>query len=371
MMKPVGLLVCVMMMSVPGADDLRALIEEALDQPVQMEIEDRPLADAFETIAEQTGVQLTISPWTLELLPYGENTKVSATMRNISLREGLSSLAAPLGLEFEVRERSIEVLPKSALLRIGRQATWDELDTLAALNGTDFQGDASAIDRLGGKLQFRIGQTDGWPPLRAAIQRVGAGPGDEVLTLACDSLDWTWYPWGKQITVVPKSEQLRRQLDWPVSIRLSHRKLMEALQAIGQQAGVTVRAEPGAIASLPLQTRENFSLYLENKTASDALELVSATTGLGYRVEADAVVFYQPGAASAGPEPAEGGSRRTSGPYVGKIALPPSPDGTQVEIFIRESDLSAETNRLRKKYIERADEAIRKALQDLEQSSAP
>lgn len=370
-MRPVGLFLCVMLASLSAGDDLRALIEEALDQRVQLEIQDRPLTEAFEVVAAETGVEVTVSPWALELLPYGQNTKVSATMRNISLREGLSRLTVPLGLWFEVRERAIEVLPTPALMRIGRQASWDELDTLAALHGQRFQSDPAAIDQLAHKLQFRVGAVDGWPPLQTAIKQVGAGTGDEVLTLACDSLDWTWYPSGKQITVLPKSGQLRRQLDWPVSIRMTHRKLIEVLQAISQQAGVTVRAEPGAIASLPVQVRNNFMLHIENASGSVACEYVAAATGLGYRIDPDAVVFYHPGAAPSRPQPQDTKPRSASDPYVGKIALPPGPDGAQVEIFIRQSDLSSETNRLRRKYLQQADEAIRKALQDLEQSTGP
>jgi hypothetical protein len=171
--------------------------------------------------------------------------------------------------------------------------------------------------------------------------------------------------------VIPKTEQIRRQLEWPVSIRSSHKKLIDVVQTIGREVGVTVRTEPGVISALPLQTRENFSLYVENKTALEAIELVAATAGLGYRVDPDAVVFYHPGATADQTRLKADRPRAGSNAYVGKIALPPGPDGAQVEIFIRESDLSPETNRLRQKYIQRADQAIREALQRLEEPVGP
>ena len=284
---------CLTGASGPAGDDLQPLIEEALDQEVQLDIQDTPLEQAFQIIADKTGVVLSLAPEALELLPYGANTKVDdARMQKIPLREGLSLLTVPLGLRFQVRTRGIEVLPTPALARIGRRANWDELDTLAWLHALEFSKDPSGIDRLGERLQFQLGEIDdGWPPLANAIVRVGAGPGDQVLTLACDSLRWTWYPSNKQIVVLPKADQVRRQLNRKVSIRESHRKLIDVLQSVARQAGVAVRTEPGVIASLPVQTRNNFNLLLENKTAGYAFEVVGAATGLGYRVDSDGVVL--------------------------------------------------------------------------------
>ncbi|MHC4089423.1 MAG: hypothetical protein ACYSVY_03935 [Planctomycetota bacterium] len=184
MISQVSAFLSLLVASAAAGEDLQTLIEEALDQPVQLEIQDMPLDRAFETIATETGVVLTTAAEALDLLPYGANTEVTARMKNISLREGLSRLTVPLGLRFEVRDRGIEVLPTPALVRIGRRAKWDELDTLAWLHGLEFSKDRPPVDELGERLQFRVGEIDGWPPLRKAVQRVGAGPGDQVLTLA-------------------------------------------------------------------------------------------------------------------------------------------------------------------------------------------
>ena len=363
---------CLMAASASAGEDLQPLIEAALDQAVQLDIQDTPIEQAFETVAAETGVVVSIAPEALDLLPYGANTKVDARMQSIPLREGLAHLTAPLGLRFEVRAREIEVLPTPALSRIGRRATWDELDTLAWLHGLEFIKAPSAVERLGERLQFQVGDIDdGWAPLANAIGRVGAGPGDQVLTLACNSLDWTWYPRGKQIVVLPKIKQVRRQLERVISVRESHRKLIDVLQSIARAAGVPVRAEPGVIASLPVQTRNNFSLYVENKSAGDAFELVAATTGLGYRVDPDGVVFYHPGQApeTTGQELTAPPQRRPD-PYVGKLRIEAS-DGVVIELLLHESDLSPETNRLRRKYLERADQVIKEALLRLEASAAP
>ena len=360
---------CLLFAAVAAADDLEPLVEAALDQPVELNIQDTPLAEAFETVARETGVVVTVAPATFDLLPYGSDTKVNARMQNIPLRQGLMHLAAPLGLRFEVRGRGIDILPTAALLRIGRRATWDELDTLAWLSSLDFMADGSAAEQLAKRIQFRVGDVDGWPPLQRAVERVGAGPGDQVLTLAADSLDWTWYPQGNRIVVLTQSAQVERQLDGRVSIRQSHRKLIDVVQSIGRQVHLTIRADPGAIASLPIQTRDNFALHAENKTAREALEAVAASSGLGYRVEPDGVVFFHPG--QTAPSANTGASRaRSADPYVGKISVN-SPDGVVIELLLHESDLSEETNRLREKYLEQADEIIRQALLKWQASNRP
>ncbi|MHC4235484.1 MAG: hypothetical protein ACYSUQ_10250 [Planctomycetota bacterium] len=369
MISQVSAFLSLLVASAAAGEDLQTLIEEALDQPVQLEIQDMPLDRAFETIATETGVVLTTAAEALDLLPYGANTEVTARMKNISLREGLSRLTVPLGLRFEVRDRGIEVLPTPALVRIGRRAKWDELDTLAWLHGLEFSKDRPPVDELGERLQFRVGEIDGWPPLRKAVQRVGAGPGDQVLTLACDSLDWTWYPDGGRIAVLPLVDQIRRQLSRVVSIRESHRKLIDVLQVIARQAGVPIRADPSVIASLHVQLRDSFSLYVANTTAAEAFEVVTATTGLGYRIEPDGVVFHHPDkpAPSGAAQPVTQPPRPD--PYVGKIKVE-ALDGVVIELLLHESDLSPETNRLREKYLERADEIIKAALLRLEETAA-
>lgn len=368
-MKWFGTCCGLLLAALATADDLEPLVEAALDQPVELDIQDTPLAEAFETVARETGVVVTVAPATFDLLPYGADTKVNARMQNIPLRQGLRHLAAPLGLRFEVRARGIDILPTAALTRIGRRATWDELDTLAWLTSLDFMANRSAGDQLSKRIQFRVGDVDGWPPLQRAVERVGAGPGDQVLTLAADSLDWIWYPQGKRIVVLTKSAQIERQLDGLVSIRQSHRKLIAVVQSVGRQVHLTVRADPGAIASLPIQTRDNFSLHVENKTAREALEAVAASSGLGYRVEPDGVVFFHPG--QAVPSANTGTSRaRSADPYVGKISVT-GPDGVVIELLLHESDLSEETNRLREKYLEQADEIIRQALLKWQASNRP
>ena len=365
MMTLVRLLACFLLPTLAAGDDWRALVEEALDQRTDLDIENCPLTEAFDEVVKNTGVQVRVSQQTLDLLPYGRNTRMNARIQNMSLREGLMQMTAPLGLRFEVEDRGIVLLPRPALERIGRPATWDELETLAWLPKQEFGKNPTVLEELAGRLQFQVGEPDPWPMLGRAVRAVGAGRGDRVLTLACESLGWTWYPSGRHIAVVRLIDQ---QLRRPISVRQTSRKLIDVLQAIGQEAGVNVVCEPGVLAALPPQTRSNFSLYIENKPLGDALQLVAATTGLGFEVAPDAIVFFHPGMPEQGASPPPQPAARPADPYVGKITLPPGPDGVQIDLLIHESDLSPEVNELRLKYLERANQAIKEALLRLEQS---
>lgn len=359
--------ICLLLPVLGSGDDWRALVEEALDQVTELDIENRPIIEAFDTVVQNTGVQVSIAQETLDLLPYGPNTRLNAHIHNMTLREGLTQMAAPLGLRFEIGQRSLELVPASPLARLGRRATWEELDSLAALGQLELSHDSAQVDALANRFQFQVGEPDPWPLLRQAIVGAGAGRGDEVLTLACDALGWTWYPSGKHIVVVRKVDQQLRQV---ISLRQTGRHLTDVLQAIAGQAGLTIRCDPGAIAALPPQTSSNFSLYVENKSVADTLELVSATTGLGFEVLPDAVVFYNPSEqAGQAAQPAAGELSRPRDPYVGRISLPPGPDGISIELVIRESDLTPEVNELRLRHLKRANQAIKDALLRLEGSS--
>ena len=346
--------------------ELRPVVEQALDQPIDVQFEDALLSEAFETVSRETGVTVSIDPRVVDLLPYGPATEIrKVELRNLSLREGLVQLLAPMGMTFQVTDRGVEVLPTPGLQRLGRRATWPELKTLEWLAAARFNEDAGSLEALRRRVQFHVPQPDSWDLLSDAVKSVGAGPGTEVLEVAAGSLGWTWYPRGEQVVLLPLVDQMKRQLDVMISVRMSHRPLTEVLRHIGRQAGVVIRLGPGVADGLPIQTRKSFSLLADNVTAAEALEEIAGLTGLAYRIDADGVVLELSGGGSAPAAAAERGpGSRPRDPYVGKIAVP-DPSGTfQIEFLVRESDLSPEVNALRKQLIGEADEVIERALRE-------
>lgn len=344
--------------------DMRAIVEQVLDSPVELKLENVPINRAFDVIADSTAVRINMPPDVMALLPYGSDTRVNVELRNVTLRDGLEQLFAPLGMDFDVTDRGVDVLPGPGLARLGRSAKWSELGTIQWLESTPLT-DGVALELLHQRIQFRVPDPDPWPMLAGAIKKVGAGSAAELLEVAADSLGWTWYPWDEHIVVLPWAEQAKRQLDRLITVRKTHRPLVEVLQTVGREVGVPVRLAPGAAESLPPEVRSTFTLLAENVTASEALEQIAATSGLSYRIDEGGVVFEQPSAAREQDRTRPGGAvRRTRDAYVAKITVPDPSGIYQIELLVRESDLSPEVNALRQQMLDEANDVIEKALRD-------
>ncbi len=343
MMKYLVLLCWTVGPAVGQTPDIRNVVEQALDQSVELDLTDVTVVDAFSLIAEQTGVEISVSPATLALLPHGPETIISVAMPGIALRSGLEELFAHLALTYENVGRGIAVSPTEAARRVGRRLSWPELDTLYMLHDARWSQAPERLEELRGRLQFRVSGNDTWSELRAAIQRVGAGRGDEVLELACRAIGWTWYPSGVEIVVLDATDQLRRQLESIVNLHHRNQPLVDVLRELGRQVGVSIQLAPGVIGSLPRQTRENLTLIAEQSTAIHALDAIADTTGLAYRVEADGVTFYSTGTPKPRPPPQV---QRVDDPYVATIRLQSDGGGYEYAILLRESDLTPECRRL-------------------------
>ncbi len=337
--------------------DLQPLIEQVLDEPIELTVENAPLADFFSQISDKTGVSIVMSDEAYGLLPYGRATQVSATLGNVTLRDGLGQILGRLGMACVVTPTGLDVVPTPGLHRLGRRAAWSELESLQWLSATEFVDHEESLAALRKRLQFHVTEADPWEQLESEIRKVGAGSGVDVLEAACDALGWSWYVWDKQIVVVSLTEQMKRQLDAMISVRMSNRPLTEVLRSVGRQAGILIRLGEGVADALPVQTRRNFSLLADNVSAVEALEEIAGLTGLTYRVDAEGVVFELPSGFMDGARPA-----RSADPFVGKICVPDPGGNFQIELVVRESDLSPEVNEMRKQVLKDADEIIRKAL---------
>ena len=327
-----------------GQVDMASLIEQALDQVVDFEVADQPLPEAFETIAGETGVAMSIAPGALGLLPYGGDTTMTARMHGVRLREGIDKLLRPLGMRYRVAGDHVDVVPSDALMRIGRRATWSELQTLEWLATLEWTNADDDVRKLRERLHFHVESDEPERALLAAIRRAGAGSADDVLTNGCQSLQWTWYPWGKQIAIVAQVEQVHRDIQRTVTIRAEHRPLAEVLADLTKQSGVKIRFEPGALRSLPEETRRDFSLLLVGASVEQALNVIVGATGLNYRLDTDGVLMS--GGTTGPREPKKGAAPRTDDPIVGYVVIPAGDSGDEYSFPIRESDLPPDVARL-------------------------
>ncbi len=363
-------------------DGLEILIIQALDQPTDLRVEDVPIRQALQQLADNTGIPIRLAPGTTGLLPYGSQTKLSATIEKRPLRESLEALLGPLGLVFEPCKDQMLVQPAPPLRRLARRATWDELDTLQGLHTRPWSD--ALLDEL--SFQFLdMPAGDAAENRRAMVRQaaaVGAGSALEVLERVCDQLDWTWYPQGEGIAVLRKARQVERQLDTRVSLRYVQSGLSEALMDLARRADVLMRFDPGVLASLPSHASERFSLSIENATVKQVLEVIAGETGLAFAIESDGVrvtnarsggassVAGSTGTLSSQAETqaaaaAAAAALRTN-PIIGQINFP-LPGGASFAFFVRQNDLPPEVEIQRQNKVNATINQIRRQLHAEEQ----
>lgn len=350
-------------------DDAEIRIIQALEKPIDLKLENLELRSVIRALAKAADVPIEIKTGTLKLLPYGSKTVIQTLdIEQKPLGAALTDLLGRLGLTYKVESQRLAIVPTKPLRRIVRRATWEELTILHKLRSKPWSRELF----LSLQLQFQDARTGDFETNREQLLRlaetVGGGSAAEVLEHACDQYGWCWHPSGKFIAVLTKTRQIERQLDTRVSLGYVQTGLREALLDLTNRAGVLLKIDPGALAKLPPQTSERFSLAIENATVRQALEVVAGQTGLVYAVEPDGLRF----SASTAPPPSPGSQVTDSAtaatirdyrsnPIVGEITIR-NADGTPFSFFIREDDLPPEVNEMRKAKIHEVVNEIRRVL---------
>jgi hypothetical protein len=316
-----------------------ALINQALDKQVELKI-NAPLPKAMEQIGDQTGVRITAEAQVWELLPWGQLTNINATIRNQTLREALEAITRKLGLTFQLGEDAVELLPMPALSRLGRRATVEELSALDLLASTP--ADTITAPLPAEKLIAAIDQKLVAIKAPFAVEnRMGsaAKPGQLIrvarhatLTDALEELtrqtDLTWYPWGKRIVVLPKTDQIRMQLSKSITVRFNDVDVQQVLTELSARAGVPFALEPGAIQRIPPEYR-NIRLILDHASIRQALETIGGFTGLGFTIRDHSIYFWNQSRPTTSSH---------SGHLIGLLQLP----DIGVAVPIRDTDVSPE-----------------------------
>ncbi len=295
-----GLILAALVASAARAQVSRESVERALDQRLkEVRIEDAPIVAAFEALGRRAGVAFAVDRDVLDRMPYGEQTEVSFEIRDLSVRDALRTTLAGLGLRFEAQEEAVRVLAAEWLERLNRRVTVQELRLIQRLAERDADDlDADEIDfRLPGAA--RVGERFA----EAAALSPGSSALD-ALAAACETLGWTWEPSGERIVVMPRSEDVRRRLERPLSLTYQRARLDEVLVDLGRRSGVTMMFEPGALAQVDAGER-HLDLIQPQTTARQALELICGNTGLRYEAADDGVRISGPAGAASGPTAAD------------------------------------------------------------------
>ncbi len=320
-------------------------LQQALDKPFDLVLDDVPISELFARLQARTGVKFIIEDSTLACLPYRDQTRVSVKLKNVMLRKDLSRLLAPQALQWVIENDSVRIVPNEALARMCRSATYDELQILVKLYGERLQGpeQGSAVEQLrkvtGSKdldVVFQVSADKTAAIARA--DRALPGTAAQWLDALCQGQPWTWYLYGDEIIVVERKAQINRQLQQQVSLRYQNEKLVTVLLDLSRKARVTLSMDPGVLKYVPSEVATNFNLIMADATIAQALEVIRGATGLeilrtddGLRVMVSEDLKKQE----------ERAPQRKPSAFMVRMNMP-GPDGTNVEVFFRSDDLPEE-----------------------------
>jgi len=291
--------------SFANAQASSALINEALDKIVELDL-DTTLPQALKTIEDKTGVPIRVSRQAYDVLPWGEQTKLTAKISQQTLRNSLTAISTKLGLRYTVGDQEVVIEPLPALARVGRRSTVDELtvtDLLAqapyknAGKDTSLQDLVAAIDQhfVETKQPYSLeNRTEG--AASVVIKTFKNQTLLDVLEEVQKQTRATWYPWGKGIVVISKEDHVRTLLDKPITLRFAGVDVAQVLTELSRRSGVEFTIEPGAVQRIPLESR-TIKLILENVSVRQALESISGFTGLGYVSNESGVYIWNPSGA--------------------------------------------------------------------------
>jgi hypothetical protein len=289
--------------------DSSALINEELDKQVDFKL-DKMLPDALREIENKTGVALRADPAVWELLPWGEQTNVRATIQNQTLRQALSAITRKLGLTYTLGKEEVVLQPIPALRRLGQRSTVQELQALDLLAATPMpqitgvpkvQTILAAIDntiaaKKGAALAIRI-EVD--KEVRETVLELPRNASMlDALEQIARQTKATWYPWGENLVVVPKETQVRNLLGKPFTARYNGADLAQVLEDLRKRAGVDFIIDAGAIQKVPVEFR-TVKVFWDNVAVGQALESLRGFTGLEFQVVDKGVWVTHPAPAAA------------------------------------------------------------------------
>src|SRR6476620_5979505 len=97
MRRALGLLIVLLLSPPASAQTSSALINEQLDKQVKLNFAAKtPLPQIIQSIANDTGVRIEVTPDVYELLPWGEQTAIAAQIENQTLRQALEAITRTL-----------------------------------------------------------------------------------------------------------------------------------------------------------------------------------------------------------------------------------------------------------------------------------
>lgn len=341
---------------------------QTLDAPVELQIDDQPILEALERISRQSDLSIELTERTLRWLPHGEQTRVSLRARNVSLRDALTAMLQPMNLTWQVSAEGVRVEAVDALKRMGRRPSFAETRALAQVLNTVIEPDTPALTQL--RVATGLPRLDLlWHvPEDARAEAIARADsrrpctGQEYLNMICHGRGWTWYLWGNDIAIMPKQMLTERQLRQTVTVAYRGESLIHVLRDLLDQAELDLQIEPGALALLPPETRESFTLLMADATVGEALEAISGATGLVFTPGQMSVTLSAGGTLQALSQPAQ----RERQPFI--LLIRRDVAGMEMMIPVRVDDLPED---LAEQLTDRAESEREAAIAELIEQFSP
>ena len=308
----------------------RDLVEEALDQPLDsLEIQDTPIRDALAQIEQRTGLHFVIEDHVVALMPYGDRTRISVVIRDMSVRTGLTQVLDGLGLRLFVDGGDVVIVPAPVLDRVGGRLTIEEVGVLSTLAANNWAGLRNQPNKPAFEFHFPP-ESDPMGRLESALAQSAAPNALRQLDTACAALHWVWRPEGGRVVFESPKDEIERRMDWALDLSYQREPLDRLLTELGARIGVLVKFEPGALGKVAASSRA-VDLIQRGVSVRQVLERLCGNTGLRYEVQDDGVQIMAPIDESAGP------TAPTIQQWV-RIGVEIKP-GVTMDVFVRQDQL--------------------------------
>ena len=364
--------------AVLNADDeiTALLIEQVLDDPARIDFKNVTLEEAFVRLSKATGVKFDLEEAApaLAQLPYGKLTRVSAKLQGITWRQALSEILKPFALTFQPARDRIYILGTDDLMRQPSRLTHTELEALVLLQTTPLDHRSENILRqlntevnkrlapLNIQYEFhlvvhgkRIEEIDRGQA-QALLSKVPL-PAAEILHRFSKRIfrrgePGIWYLRQVEsqsktrqidILVVNAEELIEKKLNQRIDIKFVSQPVQTILHKLAQRSVVDITFEPGCIALVDANLRDNCSLVMRSGSIKTALEALSGMTGLAYYYDAQGIhITASESLKTIKPGRTQIASVELNNPVV--CILTSTLPGTDLEtqILIRQSDLQKE-----------------------------
>ena len=303
------LLVIISRVDAEQGDDL--FIEKVLDEPAQIDFTDITLEEAFSRLSQATGIKFDLEhSWqAVDQLPYGKLTQISAKLQGLPWRQALNELLRSLALRFQVGRDRIYIYGTDELIRQPGRLNLLELDALVRLQSTSLSESTPEIIKqlrhvtrinygliVNSHRQKEVDKKTAKKALSSEPQ-----PAHKVLNwysnlaLRKPHSDSTWYLAADaansnskhvDIVILTFAELMDIKFARRINIEFRNQPAQAILQELADRAGVGITFEPGCVALLEPELRDNCSLVMRGGTIKNALEALMGLTGLAYTVDA-------------------------------------------------------------------------------------